>query len=149
MQVHMEATMVLNNLIPMLDLLDKPITHLQGVQAIQAAGIRQHAEVPQRPMAFTTTDQTAPTFPTCIGHLLRVCSLTMHILRQLRPVICNILEKGHIQRLSPNLPLPDQGHRLLQPFRASMLAYHSLYHRSLQTLRQLRPRNPESTISLG
>jgi hypothetical protein len=142
--------MILNNIIPMLRLMDRRATMpLRGFKAIQVTGIKRHAGIPHSPMDFTTMDQTVPTFQACTDPLLRIGSLRMDLLRPLRLVVRSHLERDHIQQLSPNPPLPAQGHRLLRPFRASTLEYHYLCQRSLQTLQQRRPRSLESKISLG
>jgi hypothetical protein len=146
-QAHMEATMVLSNIITMLELMDKPTAmRLQVTKAIQVTGTRRHAGIPQLPVAFTTTDQTEPTLRACTGLLPRTGSLRMRTC-PLHQLVRSLHARDHTQRLSPNLPVPDQDHRLLQLSRASMLVYHSLYQQSPQTLRHLRPRSLESTIS--
>jgi hypothetical protein len=147
-QARMEATTVFNNVIPMLNLMDKATTtQLPGTKAIQVFGIKQHAEAPRSLMASTIMDPTAPTFQPCTDLLLGTCSLRMHIHHRLRQVVRSLPVRDHIQQLSRNLPQLDQDHMLLQPFRASMLAYHSLCHRRLQTIQRLRPRNLENTTS--
>ena len=130
--------------------MDRLITiHLQETKATQAIGIRRHKEARLNLMAFSTTDQTIRISLAITDPHHETGRSSTGILRHLRLVARSLQERDHTQQLSPSPQQPDQGHKLLQPFRALTLAYHSLCHRNLQNLHLSRSRSLESTISLG
>jgi len=116
--------------------MDRLITiHLQETKATQAIGTRRHKEAQLNLMAFSTTDQIIRISLAITGPHHETGRSRTGILRHLCLVARSLQKRDHTQQLSPSPQQPDQGHKLLQLFRASTLAYHSVYHRNLQNLR--------------
>ena len=127
MQAHIEAIPVLSNMILMRHLTYRQTPmYLRGAKTLQVIGMRQLMEEPRNRAASTTMDQMVPTSQACTGLRLRTDSLRMHIHHRRCRGVRSLPAREHTRRLSPNLSVPDQGHRLLLLYRASTLVYHFL-----------------------